>query len=114
MSDQQIGAHCGSSRTTHTAARWLRPDNLEPASAASLEFARQCWDSAPDGVGGFDRLQVLLYIGGDLFLDADYGALVTMPFDRLPAGLVYRLDAFLRHASRFMRHGMAARMRAAA
>lgn len=99
-------------------ARWLAPDDNEAPTMESMELARLAWNNAPAGVAAFDRLQVLLYVGGDLFLDADYDDLIAREFDALPAGLVFRLEAFVKHAGRFMAHGLrarkAAKLRAAA
>lgn len=92
-----------------TGTRWLKPDELEAPSRESMDLARLAWNNAPADVGAFDRLQVLLYVGGDLFLDADYSDLIGREFDQLPAGLVYRLEAFIKHAGRFMAHGLRAR-----
>lgn len=85
------------------------PDQLEPVDREAMNLARLAWDSAPAGVGSFDRLQVLLYIGGDLFLDADYCDLCQRSFDQLPAGLIYRMEAWVKHAGRFLRYGIQAR-----
>lgn len=88
------------------------PDQLEPVDSESMALARLAWDSAPAGVGAWDRLQVLLYLSVDLLLDADntdYADLCSRTFDQLPAAVTYRLEAFVKHAGRFLAYGIRAR-----
>lgn len=75
----------------------------------SLQLARECWDNAPAGVAAYDRLMILLYVGTDMFQDYPMEDVLARKFDELPAGLHYRIGAFVQRAGRFMAHGIRAR-----